>query len=93
MRRLILVIVLLAVAFLWAPQVLESASNGCDALEQKMVAREAKGSQLGSDLGAALLKNISGGSVAEAAMKDKHPNLPPFVSCSLEYWKVMFGGE
>ncbi|TDQ80837.1 hypothetical protein A8950_2705 [Dongia mobilis] len=92
MRRLVLVIVLLAVAFLWAPQVLESASGACDALEQKMVAREAKGSQLGSDLGAALMQNLSGGAVAEAAMKDKHPNLPPLVSCALEYWKVTFGG-
>lgn len=89
MRRLILVIVLLVVAFLWAPQVLESAAGACDALEQKMVAKETGG----SDLGSSLLQNLSGGTLAEELMKDKHPNLPPLLACSLEYWKTTLGIE
>jgi len=92
-KRLALAVILLAVVFLWAPQVLESASGACDALEQKMVARETQGSQLGNDLGAALMQNLSGGAVAEAAMRDKHPDMPPLVTCALQYWKVMLGME
>lgn len=87
MRRLILTLVILAAAFLWAPQVLESSSNSCDALEQKTVAAETGG----SDLGSSLLQNLSGGAVAEEMMRDKHPNLPTMVACSLEYWKKTAG--
>jgi hypothetical protein len=93
MKRSILVLILIAVAFLWGPQVLESATGACDALEQKMVAKETEGSQLGNDLGAALVQNLSGGAIAEAAMRDRHPNLPPLVSCAMEYWKSTIGME
>lgn len=89
MRRLILVVILLAVVFLWAPQVLESAATACDAFEQKMVAKETGG----SDLGSSILQNLSGGAIAEEIMKDKHPNLPVLVACPLEYWKLSFGIE
>lgn len=87
MRRLILTLVVLAAVFLWAPQVLESASNSCDALEQKTVAAETGG----SDLGSSLLQNLSGGALAEELMRDRHPNLPTMVACSLEYWKTTLG--
>lgn len=93
MKRLILLLILVGAAFLWAPQVLESATGACDALEQKMVAKETSGSQLGNDLGAALVQNLSGGAVAEAAMRDRHPNLSPMISCALEYWKSTLGME
>jgi hypothetical protein len=82
-RRLLLPLVLLAVAFLWAPQLLESASNPCDALEQKTIAIETGG----NDLGTGVLQNLSGGALAEQAMRDKYRNLPAPVACALEYWK------
>ena len=87
MRRLLLTLVILAVAFIWAPQVLESATSACDALEQKTIAGET-GS---NDLASSLVQNLSGGAVAEQAMKDRHPNLPTAVGCSLEYWKATVG--
>jgi hypothetical protein len=89
MKRLILTLIVLAVAFIWAPQVLESATNSCDALEQKMVAKEVSG----NDLGAALVQNLSGGTIAEQVVKEKHENLPPMIGCSLEYWKHTLGIE
>jgi len=82
-RRLLLPLVLLAVVFVWAPQLIESASNPCDALEQKTIGIETGG----SDLGTSVLQNLSGGAVAEQAMRDKHKNLPVPLACSLEYWK------
>ncbi|MBI2253653.1 MAG: hypothetical protein HYU58_03435 [Proteobacteria bacterium] len=82
-RRLLIPLVLLAVAFLWAPQLLESASNPCDALEQKTIALETGGNDLGSNV----LQNLSGGALAEQAMRDKYRNLPVPVACALEYWK------
>lgn len=87
MRRLILTLIVLAVAFLWAPQVLESAGSSCDALEQKTVAEKTGG----SDLGSSLFQNLSGGAVAEELMRDRHPNMPTMVACSLEYWKATLG--
>ena len=87
MRRLLLALIVLVAGFIWAPQVLESATNACDALEQKTISQET-GS---NDLASSLVQNLSGGAVAEQAMKDRHPNLPTAVSCSLEYWKAMAG--
>lgn len=87
MRRLILTLVLLAVVFLWAPQVVESAGDSCDALEQKTIAEKTGG----NDLGSSMLQNLSGGAMAEEVMRDRHPNLPAMVSCSLEYWKLTLG--
>ena len=87
MIRLLFVLAVLVVGFIWAPQVLESATSSCDAYEQKTVAQETGG----SDLGSSILKTLSGGSLAEQAMADKHPNLPTLVACSLEYWKTTLG--
>ncbi|WP_303982006.1 hypothetical protein [Dongia mobilis] len=87
MRRFLLALVILAIGFIWAPQVVESATSACDALEQKTIAQES-GS---NDLASSLVQNLSGGAVAEQAMKDRHPNLPTAVSCSLEYWKATVG--
>lgn len=89
MKRLIVTLLLIAVAFIWAPQVVESAANSCAALEQKMVAAETSGSSLGS----ALVQSLSGGTLGEEVMRDRYPNLPPLVSCSLEYWKMTLGVE
>jgi hypothetical protein len=86
-RRLLLSLVILAIAFIWAPQVLESATSSCAALEQKTVTQETGGSELGSSL----VQKLSGGTLAEQAMKDRYPNLPTLVSCSLEYWKKTVG--
>ena len=82
-RRLLLPLVLLAVVFLWAPQLLESASNACDALEQKTIALETGN----NDLGTSVLQNLSDGALAEQAMRDKYRDLPAPVACALEYWK------
>jgi hypothetical protein len=85
--RLLFVLAVLVIGFIWAPQVLESATSSCDAYEQKTVATETGG----SDLGSSILKTLSGGSLAEQAMQDKHPNLPSLFACSLEYWKTAVG--
>ncbi|MDY0874113.1 hypothetical protein [Dongia rigui] len=82
-RRVLLPLVLLAVAFLWAPQLLEATSNPCSALEQKTIALETGG----NDLGTNVLENISGGALAEQLMRNKYKNLPVPVACALEYWK------
>ena len=87
MRRLLFTLAILAVAFIWAPQVIESATNSCDALEQKTVAKETGGSELGSSL----VQKLSGGALAEQAMANDHPKLPTIVACSLEYWKKTIG--
>jgi hypothetical protein len=86
-RRLLLTLAILTVAFIWAPQVLESATSSCDALEQKTVAKETGGSELGSSL----VQKLSGGAMAEQAMANDHPKLPSLIACSLEYWKVTLG--
>lgn len=87
MRRLLFTLAILAIGFIWAPQVLESATNACDAYEQKSVAQETGGSELGSSL----VQKLSGGALAEQAMADRYPNLPTIVACSLEYWKATLG--
>lgn len=89
MKRLIFLLIVLGVAFVWAPQVIESAKTSCDAYEQKAVAKETGGSELGSSL----VQTLSGGAMAEQAMADKHPKLPTVVACSLEYWKTTAGVE
>lgn len=82
-RRLLIPLVLLAVVFLWAPQVLESVKNPCDALAKKEFALI-----FGSDIsGYGAQQNLLRGALAEQAMRDKHKKLPVPVACALEYWK------
>lgn len=82
-RRLLFQLALAATIFIWAPQLLESASSPCDALEQKAITQKTDGDGLGSSV----LQSLSGGTFAEQAMRDKYSNLPVSAACALEYWK------
>jgi len=98
-RVLLAVAVLLSGALLY-PLLNESAQSSCSAFERlavrESIRREVQSGRL-SDRDAPLvslfgrsLQDASRGSFTAALVKDKHPNLPPFVGCTVEYYNLLF---
>jgi hypothetical protein len=97
MRKLVIVIVLLAVASYGLPLIIESADNPCNALERRFVNQAAPPNQPGvASLGRAFLGGLQGltnGSFAIEYVRREHPNLPTGIACVEEYWRTFLPGN
>lgn len=88
----VLVAVVIAGVLLF-PLLIESASGSCHAVEKRFINTLRKyGNQ--QDIGATLFLDMfseaTRGEVAARLVKTEYPNLPPFVGCSIIYYKAFF---
>jgi hypothetical protein len=92
MRKLVIIVLLVAGLAYGVPLANESADTPCNALEKRFVTLSTKG---GTDpdvasLGRAFLgglQNFSKGSFAIEYVRREHPNLPAGIACVEEYWR------
>ena len=85
-----IVIVLIVVAAI--PLLVEQTFSPCDALEKRLVTMGARGSDnpaLAQLLGG-LAQQLTGGGLAEAAAKQKYPNLPAPLACYAIYYEAYY---
>lgn len=96
MKNLILLLVVVAVAFFGYPLVGEDTTSPCDALERitvRVVSAHDKDDHAGSLLLGNLLQGLSRGQFASVAAKDRYPQLPPVVACTVLYWHAVVDTE
>ena len=76
------------------PLLNEDTNSACGALERRIIflLKSPKDNMIQTMVGK-LLGNLSRGAFASTAVKDKHPNLPAFVGCSVEYWNLLINPE
>jgi hypothetical protein len=91
--RTAVILVIAAASVLLFPLVIESASGSCHAVEKRFINTLRKyGNQ--QDIGATLFLDMfseaTRGEVAARLVKTEYPNLPPFVGCSVIYYKAFF---
>lgn len=77
--------------FLLFPLLIESASGSCHAVEKRFINTIRKyGNQ--QDIGATIFLDMfseaTKGEVASRLIKTEYPNLPPFVGCTIVYYKA-----
>lgn len=80
------------VTFLLYPTLNESANSSCHALEKRtfaLLAVDAPKDQMSILFGGAFLVGITNGELATTYIKQLYPALPPFIGCSLAYWKIL----
>ena len=70
------------------PLLFESRSNECSALEARLITLGATIS--GQFMVAATLQGLSNGALAKAELAEKFPSIPTPVSCTCEYWILIF---
>jgi hypothetical protein len=99
--RLLILLALLAGGGWFAPQVIESTDAPCPALERRTVAvLDAEVAKLPPQLAAdprlararAFLESTMGatrGTMAEAAIRERFPQLPPGAGCVVGWWKMV----
>ena len=78
---------IVAVAY---PPINEGVGGPCHALEAKAFNILSKESDDSLGLFGILGANITTGGMATALMKEEYPNYPPFISCTLMYWLILF---
>lgn len=65
----------------------------CSAVEKKVVRSVASTDHPGGTLFLGLMQQMSNGVYATNVVRQKHPNLPPFVGCTLVYWDMTLNPE
>lgn len=88
MKWLIAVLLVLAGTFYY-PQVNESASTACAAIEKRFARSAFDAKEGGAIFGALLASGVSNGALAGAFVKSHYPNLPQAVGCSVVYYQMM----
>ena len=78
---------IVAVAY---PPINEGVGGPCHALEAKAFTLLSKEADDSLGLFGILGANITTGGMATALMKEEYPNYPPFISCTLMYWLILF---
>ena len=78
---------IIAVAY---PPINEGVGGPCHALEAKAFNILSKESEDSLGLFGILGANITTGGMATALMKEEYPSYPPFISCTLMYWLILF---
>jgi hypothetical protein len=78
---------IVAVAY---PPINEGVGGPCHALEAKAFTLLSKEADDNLGLFGILGANITTGGMATALMKEEYPSYPPFISCTLMYWLVLF---
>lgn len=99
--RLLILLAMLAGGGWFAPQVMEATDTPCPALERRTVAvLDAEVAKLPPQLAAdprlararAFLAETMGatrGTLAEAAIRERFPQLPPGAGCVVGWWKMV----
>jgi hypothetical protein len=90
--KLISIIVLIIVGFLFYPQLIEDTDSSCAALEGRVI-RLATENKEGSVFASLFLRGFSNGAFTQEIIKSKYPNLPPFIGCSIFYYRVILNPE
>ncbi len=93
MFRLAVALIVVAGIAVGYPLVNEEQKSPCSALEQKIAALVRASGKSGDVLAGALagvVGSLSEGALAAAAMKDRYPNLPPSIGCTITYWDLIF---
>ena len=72
------------------PPINEGVGGPCHALEAKAFTLLSKEADDSLGLFGILGANITTGGMATALMKEEYPNYPPFISCTLMYWLILF---
>ena len=78
---------IVAVAY---PPINEGVGGPCHALEAKAFTLLSKEADDSLGLFGILGANITTGGMATALMKEEYPSYPPFISCTLMYWLILF---
>ena len=78
---------IIAVAY---PPINEGVGGPCHALEAKAFTHLSKEADDSLGLFGILGANITTGGMATALMKEEYPSYPPFISCTLMYWLILF---
>ena len=78
---------IVAVAY---PPINEGVGGPCHALEAKAFTLLSKEADDSLGLFGILGANITTGGMATALVKEEYPNYPPFISCTLMYWLILF---
>ena len=78
---------IVAVAY---PPLNEGVGGPCHALEAKTFTLLSKEADDSLGLFGILGANITKGGMATALMKEEYPSYPPFISCTLMYWLILF---
>ena len=89
MFRLIVILIIAAVGI---PLLVEQTMSPCDALERRLVnmaARDTNDPVLTGLLGG-LAQQLTGGGLATAVVKQKYPNLPSPVACYIVYYEAYY---
>ncbi|MDB2547220.1 hypothetical protein N9X50_05455 [Amylibacter sp.] len=81
------VFAIIAVAY---PPINEGVGGPCHALEAKAFTLLSKEADDSLGLFGILGANITTGGMATALMKEEYPSYPPFISCTLMYWLILF---
>lgn len=92
MNRMWITLGVIVAGVLLFPLVTESASGSCHAVEKRFINTIRKyGNE--QDVGATLFLDIfseaAKGEMAARLVKTKYPNLPPFVGCTIVYYKAV----
>ena len=78
---------IIAVAY---PPINEGVGGPCHALEAKAFTLLSKEADDSLGLFGILGANITTGGMATALMKEEYQSYPPFISCTLMYWLILF---
>ena len=78
---------IVAVAY---PPINEGVGGPCHTLEAKAFTLLSKEADDSLGLFGILGANITTGGMATALMKEEYPSYPPFISCTLMYWLILF---
>ena len=105
MTKIIVLIAIACMAAFGYPILNEEADSTCHALVKKALAlmindksnRNPRDAALADNPFVALLAlslgKISGGNIANALIKEKYPNVPPFAGCAIGYWDLLLHPE
>jgi hypothetical protein len=77
------------------PLLNESSGSMCGALERRVLTLQSasqprrSGDAFGTALAGAFANAVSNGFVASAVLKQRYPDVPPVLACTVGYWNLM----
>src|SRR5258708_7108866 len=89
MKYIVGILLILIVIFFSYPLLNEDTSNTCSAVEKRLIKTLNP-----KDLSSVIILNsfqnfVSNGNFVSAAVQQYNPNIPPFMSCDLAYWRML----
>lgn len=90
--------IIFLIGLVFYPQLNEEVSNNCQALEKKyastIIKKEMQEENIFvNSLVSSLVNSYSNGEFAKILVKEKFPNLPPFLGCSILYYTLNIKNE